>query len=58
MWLRLVGRMASSSWQQVVLHRDWGRATHATLRFKFVCNKVNIQTNWVKSFHVPFDWGL
>lgn len=32
MWLRLVGRMASSSWQQVVLHRDWGRATHATLR--------------------------
>ena len=25
MWLRLVGRMASSSWQQVVLHRDWGR---------------------------------
>lgn len=25
MRLRLIGRVASSSWQQVVLHRDWGR---------------------------------
>ena len=31
MWLRLIGRMASSSWQQVILHRDWGRHV-ATLR--------------------------
>ena len=31
MWLRLIGRMAPSSWQQVVLHRDWGCHV-ATLR--------------------------
>jgi len=30
-WLRLIGRMASASWQQVILHRDWGRHV-ATLR--------------------------
>ena len=30
-WLRLIGRMASTSWQQVILHRDWGRHV-ATLR--------------------------
>ena len=39
MRLRLISRVASTSWQQVVLHRDWGR--HVAALRKLFWNKIS-----------------